>query len=139
MSKKKISERDWDKFVKELLKSFAGSTLSDRGDNIRAAKALGLSLSAIEQMKSMGKGSTKSWIKLAAYNSNLSSQELIKIFENLPGILKSVRPISEVDRLFEELKSNYSSQEIAAMLQLMLSKRAVEKFVGVDIKVSKKK
>jgi hypothetical protein len=139
MVKKTLSEKEWDQFVKELFKSFASSSLPNRGDNAKAAKALGLSVSAIEQMKSMGKGSTKSWVKLAAYDAELSQAEIRELFENLPSLLKSIRPLSEIDHLFEEFKMKYDTQEIAAMLQLMISKREVEDFIGVDIKVSKKK
>lgn len=139
MKNKKLTDKEWNDFVKEMLKTFATGALSGHGDNAKAAKALGLSVSAVEQMKSSGKGSPKSWIKLAAYKANLSPDEIRSFFKNIPGILKQIKPMSEVDGLFEEFKKSYSNQEIAALLQLMIAKREVEDFVGVNIKVSKKK
>ena len=139
MTRRVLSEKEWENLVRELFKSFAHSSLPNRGDNVKAAKALKVSLSTIEQMKSYGKGSLKTWIKLASYRANLSPDEVRAFFNNFPGLLKEIKPLSDVDRLFEEIKKQYNSQEIAALLHLLLSKRDVEKFVGINIKVSKRK
>ena len=98
-----------------------------------------MSLSTIEQMKSYGKGSLKTWIKLVVYKAGLSPDEIRSFVDNFPSLLKEIKPLSEIDRLFEELKRKYDSQEVAALLQLLLTKREVEEFVGIKIKVSKNK
>ena len=139
MSKKALSEKEWDHFVKNLLKSFANKALPERGDNQKAAKALKLSVSAIEQMKSSAKGSTKSWIKLMSYMAKLSPEEIRDFFENYPSLLKQAKPLSDLDILFEEAKQKYDHQELGALLALLISKKEIEDFVGVKIKVSKSK
>ena len=139
MTRRSLNEKEWDTLVRELFRSFAHSALPDRGDNIKAAKALKMSLSTIEQMKSYGKGSLKTWIKLVVYKAGLSPDEIRSFVDNFPSLLKEIKPLSEIDRLFEELKRKYDSQEVAALLQLLLTKREVEEFVGIKIKVSKNK
>ena len=136
---KKISEKEWDTFVKETLKSFAYSAMPNRGDNVKTAKALGISKSAVDQMKSHGKGSPKTWFKLMAHHAGLSPEEISSLFTNFPSLLKEVKPLSELDLLFEELKKNYTKNEIAAWLKLLISKKEIEDFIGVNIKVSSKK
>ena len=134
-----INGKEWDYFIRELCKTFAHSALPERGDNVKAAKALKMSLSAVEQMKSYGKGSFKAWIKLAVYKSNLSQDEIKSFFDNFPNLIKEIKPMLEIDHLFEEIKRKHDGQEIAALLQLLLAKREVEDFVGVKVKVSREK
>ena len=139
MNKKTLTEKEWDKLVKDLLKSFVHSVLPNWGDNPKAAKALNMSLSAIEQMKSIGRGSPKTWIKLAAYQAGLSPNEIKSFFSELPTFLKVAKTFSEMDHLFEEIKKKYESQEVVALLQLLLAKREIEESLGINVKVSKKK
>jgi len=134
---KALTEKEWDQLIREMFKNLARNVLPERGDNPKAAKALGLSISAIEQMKSSGKGSPKSWVRLMAHGANLGPEEIHSFFTNFPGLLKDIKPLSEVDQLFEKLKASYDSQEIAALLQLLLAKKEVEDFLGLKIKVSR--
>ena len=139
MAKKVLTEKDWNNLTKEVVKSFAYSLFPERGDNIKVAKALNMSLSAIEQMKSLGKGSLKTLLKTAVYKTGLSASEIKSLFSNFSVILKEAKPLSELDCLFEELKRKYKMHEIAALLQLLLAKRDVEEFVGIKIRVTQNK
>ena len=139
MAKRYLTESEWDSYIRDMLKSFAQSALPERGDNIRASKALKLSISAIEQMKSSGKGSIKSWFKLVAYYTNMSTEDMQDFLVKTPTLLQSVGPSSELDQLFEKVKKEFDTQEIAALLQLLLAKRKIEKVAGVKIKVSRNK
>ena len=74
-----------------------------------------------------------------AHHAGLSPEEISSLFTNFPSLLKEVKPLSELDLLFEELKKNYTKNEIAAWLKLLISKKEIEDFIGVNIKVSSKK
>jgi hypothetical protein len=137
-SDQRIGDKEWNSFVKDLLKSLASSALPRRGDNIKAAQALGVHKSTIEQMKSQGKGSLVTWFKLAAYHGKLSPSEIRSFFKNYPTLLKGLGPISEVDSLFESVKKKYSTQELAAWLKLLTSKSEVEDLVGVNLRAALK-
>lgn len=139
MARKAITEREWTSFVRALLKNFALTALSKHGDNAKAAKSLRISRSAVDQMKSTGKGSPKTWFKLFAYHAELSPKEIESFFQNFPSLLKEIKPLSDLDELYEEVKRQYPHQEIAGILRLMLSKRRVEEFADVNIKVTPRK
>ena len=137
MAKRYLTENEWDNYIRDMLKSFAQMALPERGDNIRASRALKLSISAIEQMKARGTGSIRSWFKLMAYHTNMSPETIQDFFVKVPTLLQTIGPASELDELFEKVKREFDSQEVAALLQLLLAKRKIEKAANVQIKISR--
>ena len=91
-------------------------------------------LSAIEQMKSLGKTSLKTLLKLAVYKAELSPNKIKSSLNNFPALLKGAKPISYVDGLFKELKRKYDSKEVVSLLQFLLAKRDIERLLGIKIK-----
>lgn len=133
-----MDEKKVDLLIRESLKTFAQMALSKRGDNLRASETLKISKSTIEQMKSSGKGSVTTWIKLFTLYANISPAELENFLTCLPTLIKDLKPESKLDNLFEQVKSKYTEQEVASMLKLFLSKKEVESFLGVDVKLTSK-
>lgn len=131
-----ISEQEWNELAREFAKKYARSVLPDKGDNIRAAEVLNMSISSVEQMKISGKGSIKTWFKLMAFDANISPVELKNLVNSASTIFKNSKPMSDIENQFEKLKENFSSNELSAYFRLLLSKKEIEKSFQVKINIS---
>ncbi|MCK4997871.1 hypothetical protein KAS08_06240 [Candidatus Pacearchaeota archaeon] len=89
-------------------------------------------------MKTMAKGSTVSWIRLLFCKAGIGDLQAKEIIENFDSILLNLSPPSQLDKLFERLKEQYTEQEIAAFFRVLISKSTVEEFLGLK-KLTKKK
>ncbi len=136
---KSPESRAWSNSIRTALIDFAKSALRERGDTDRAADFLGVSRSAIDKMKDTGLGSVESWVKLAAFKTKLDKKRTQYILENLSQVLAGVESPSGIDQIFEDLKSSFSDQELAAWMKLLLSKKRVEDEIGITIKASLQK
>src|SRR3989339_975863 len=132
MGKKiKLNDAEWDKLIDDGLKKLASSATKKRGSAAKLAKILNKSRSSIVQMKTMAKGSTSSWIRLLFYKADIDDLHAKEIIENLDSILLNITPPSQLDKLYERLKELYSEQEVAALFRVLISKSAVEEFLGI--------
>lgn len=133
---KSKESKAWSASIRAFLIDFAKTATKERGATEKAAKALGVSRSAIEKMKITGQGSVESWIKLAAFKANLDEQQLKYFLENSQQILAGISPPSAFDKLWDDLKASYPAQELTAWARLLLSKKKVEDDLGITVKAS---
>lgn len=136
---KSMESKAWSASIRAALIDFAKEATRERGATEKAAKALGVTRSAIEKMKITGQGSVESWLKLAAFKADLDEKQLRFFLDNLQQILSDVTPPSALDKVWEELKASYQDQELAAWAKLLLSKKKVEDELGITVKATLRK
>jgi len=126
-SKKDLTNTKIDAEIREFLKHLAETVIPTRSKTKSdVSKALGLSSSAVEQMRIYGHGSIVSWLKLVMYKYNLSTDQVQKFFEDYKAIVTNANPVQEVDKLYQEAKNHFSDEDLFVWLRLLLAKQQIE-------------
>lgn len=134
-----LSDEEWDRLVRQLIQTVAQLATRNHGALTKVARATNLSKSAIAQMKTTGKASPVSFIRVAANLAGLTDTQARTLLSNPTSILKNLEPISDVETLFSEVRALYDDNELAAWLKLLRSKNQVETDLGISVKASMKK
>jgi hypothetical protein len=134
-----LSDAQWDELVREFLKKLAQTATRNRGSATHVARALNKSMSAVTEMKSSGKGSVVSWVRLAKHLTGMSDVEAQRLLEDPSAILRSLEQPSEIESLFSEVRRHYTDLELAAWLKLLLAKSKVEADLGIQVRATLQK
>lgn len=135
----KLSDTEWDLLVRNLIQKVAQLATRNRGASTDVAIATNLSKSAIAQMKRTGKASPVSFIRVAVYLAGLNDKQAKDLLENPTSVLENLKPSSEIETLFNEIRGYYSDNELVAWLKLLRSKHKVESELGITVKAANKK
>lgn len=143
MSAKQMTSDEWDLLVQNFCKEITRSVTRQHGDVSRIAKLLGLKQQSISDMRT-GRitGSVVVNVRLFFLKAGIPDTEARKFLENPQFMIQSLESPSPIDNLVFELKNLYSENELSAWFKLLISKRIVEKNLGIEVKArdkSKKK
>lgn len=132
----KLTDAEWNQAVRNLIQAVAQVATKKRGSIAQVAKAANISESAIKQMKATGKASTVTLIRVAAHLAGLTDKQAANLIENPESLLKQVEPVSELENLFNQMRRQYSDNELAAWFKLLHSKNVVEEHLGISVSAS---
>ncbi len=140
MSQKMMTPDEWEDLVRAFCKEITRSVTRNRGDVGRIAKMLGLKQQSISDMRS-GRitGSVVVNVRLFFLKAGIPDHEARKFLEHPQIVIQSLETPSALDKLVFELKNLYSDSELAAWFKLLISKRRVEKDLGIEVKARVKK
>ncbi|MGE3680233.1 MAG: hypothetical protein AB7G93_00815 [Bdellovibrionales bacterium] len=140
MSQKTMTPEEWEELVRNFCKEITRSVTRKRGDVGRIAKLLGLKQQSISDMRS-GRitGSVVVNIRLFFLKAGIPDNEARKFLEHPQVMIQNLETPSALDKLVFELKNLYSENELAAWFRLLISKRVVEKDLGIEVKARMKK
>lgn len=140
MNQKQMTPEEWEELVRNFCKEIVRSVTRKRGDTSRVAKLLGLKQQTISDMRT-GRisGSAVVNIRLFFLKAGIPDHEAKKYLENPVVITKNLESPTPLDKLVNDLKNLYSDSELAAWFTLLISKRHVEKNLGIEIKARVKK
>lgn len=135
-----MTSEEWEDLVRNFCKEITRSVTRNRGDVGRIAKLLSLKQQSISDMRS-GRitGSVVVNIRLFFLKAGIPDHEAKKFLENPQMMIQNLETPSAVDKLVFELKNLYSENELAAWFKLLISKRVVEKDLGIEVKARVKK
>lgn len=140
MSQKQMTPEEWEDLVRSFCKEITRSVTRKRGDVGRIAKLLGLKQQSISDMRS-GRitGSAVINIRLFFLKAGIPDSEARKFLEHPQVMIQNLETPSALDKLVFELKNLYSENELAAWFKLLISKRVVEKDLGIEVKARMKR
>lgn len=140
MSHKTLTPEEWEDLVRNFCKEIARSVTRKRGETRRIAKLLGLRPSSISDIRT-GRitGSVVVNVRLFFIKAGIPDNEAKKFLEHPQAMIQGLETPSAVDKLVFELKNLYSENELAAWFKLLISKRVVEKDLGIEVKARVKK
>lgn len=140
MSQRPLSSKEWEDLVRSFCKEITRSVTRKRGDVGRIAKLLGLKQQSISDMRS-GRitGSVVVNIRLFFHKAGIPDQEAKRFLEHPQLMIQNLESPSALDKLVFELKNLYSENELAAWFKLLISKRVVEKDLGIEVKARMKR
>lgn len=133
VSKKSFDRESWDSLLRRMLMKFAQIATKERGEIEKVCKALSLTRSSVQKMKSDGSGSVISWLLLYVYHSGMTQEQFSEWLETSDSMFGQLAEESHVDALFGVLKSRYTEEEVANMLRFCISKREVEEYIGMNV------
>lgn len=135
-----MTPEDWEELVRSFCKEITRSVTRKRGDVGRIAKLLGLKQQSISDLRS-GRitGSVVVNIRLFFLKAGIPDHEARKFLEHPQMVIQNLETPSPLDKLVFELKNLYSENELAAWFKLLISKRTVEKDLGIEVKARMKK
>lgn len=122
--------------IRSALSAYAKSVLKPRGSIKEFADKLELSKSSIEKMSLHGQGSVVSWLQFFKEAEGIEDSQFKAIIDNFPKALSQADNTHKMilDKLFDDLKNEYTANELAAWMKLLLSKSKIEKKFGVKVK-----
>jgi len=129
----KLTDVEWESLVRSFIQTIAQLATRNPGAAAKLARAANLSKSSIAQMKSTGKASPVSFIRVASFLAGLSDKQAKDLLENPGSILKNLEPESEVQVLFNDVRKYYADNELAAWLKLLRDKHRVETNLGISV------
>jgi len=140
MSQRPMSSKEWEDLVRNFCKEVTRSVTRKRGDVGQIAKLLGLKQQSISDMRS-GRitGSVVVNIRLFFLKAGIPDHEAKRFLEHPQLMIQNLESPSSVDKLVFELKNLYSENELAAWFKLLISKRVVEKDLGIEVKARMKR
>lgn len=140
MNQKTLTPEEWEDLVRNFCKEIARSVTRERGEARRIAKLLGLTPSSLSDIRT-GRitGSVVINVRLFFMKAGIPDHDAKKFLEHPQAMIQSLETPSAVDKLVFELKNLYSENELAAWLKLLISKRVVEKDLGIEVKARVKK
>ena len=140
MSQKQMTPEEWEDLVRNFCKEITRSVTRKRGDVVRVAKLLGLKQQSISDMRT-GRitGSSVVNVRLFFLKAGIPDHEARKFLEHPQAMIQNLETPSPLDKLVFELKNLYSDNELAAWFKLLISKRKVEKDLGIEVKARVKK
>lgn|SRR5665647_571654 len=141
MANKELTSKEWEEYVKKFWQEVIRSLTRERGEATKLAKALCLQRATISDIRTgRSSGSSTVNLRMLFMLAGIPDYDAKKILENPQLLVKNLESglTSQVDNLFFELKNLYSENELAAWLKLLISKRNVEKNIGVSLKASLK-
>jgi len=135
-----MSSKEWEDLVRNFCKEVTRSVTRKRGDVGQIAKLLGLKQQSISDMRS-GRitGSVVVNIRLFFLKAGIPDHEAKRFLEHPQLMIQNLESPSSVDKLVFELKNLYSENELAAWFKLLISKRVVEKDLGIEVKARMKR
>lgn len=140
MSNKQLTQQEWDGLARDFCKEITRSLTRNHGDVRRIAKLLSLEPGTISDMrKGRSIGSVVVVMRLFFLKAGIPDHEAKKFLDNPQFLIKNLETPDGNDKLYQELKNIYSDNEVAAWLRLLISKRLVEKDLGIEVKARMKK
>ena len=140
MSQKNLSSEEWEALVRNFCKEITRSVTRKRGETQRIAQLLGITPSSLSDMRA-GRitGSVVVNLRLFFLKSGVPDQEAKRFLEHPQAMIQNLETPSALDKMVVELKNLYSENELAAWFKLLISKRVVEKDLGIEVKARVKK
>lgn len=140
MNHKPMTPEEWEELVRNFCKEITRSVTRNRGDTGRIAKLLDLNQSTVSDLRT-GRitGSAVVNIRLFFLKAGIPDHEAKKFLEHPQMMIQNLETPSALDKLVFELKNLYSENELAAWFKLLISKRVVEKNLGIEVKARVKK
>lgn len=140
MSQKSLTPDEWEELVRNFCKEIARSVTRQRGEPRKIAKLLGLKPSSISDIRTgRNIGSVVVNLRLFFLKAGIPDHEAKRFLEHPQVIIQNLETPSALDKLVFELKNLYSENELAAWFKLLISKRTVEKDLGIEVKARVKK
>ncbi len=139
MAGKDFNQKEWEELVRGFCTELTRSLTRKHGDVRHIANLLGLEPGTISDMrKGRSTGSVTVVLRLFFLKAGIKDSDAKKFLDNPQLLIKNLETPDQNDKLFQELKNLYSENETAAWLKLLISKRTVEKSLGIEVKARMK-